>query len=255
MRYYTGDILTKSSSFTPVSILQIKLQFEQLNIDKSGIRIKPGDIFKLLGDQKTPVDDHTSDMVNHYITKSLEQSSPAGAFVLADAVETKSVQEIALPGLTFRSGNIIRKMLRNAEHYALFLVTAGPEPENLAKRLMEKGDYLEAYITDLVASSLVESVADLVQEQVRSLASSRGMFITNRYSPGYCSWNVAEQQKLFTLFPEGTCGISLSASSLMDPVKSASGIIGMGRNVKFNDYTCEICPMNNCMFRKLKNHL
>lgn len=213
----------------------------------------PGDIFKLLGGPQTPVDDHTSDMVNHYITKCLELSSLAGAFVLADAGQTKSAHEIALGGIRFDTGKTITKMMQNATSYALFLVTAGPEPESLAKRLLEKGDYLEGYITDLVASGLVESVADQVQEQVRSLAASRGMLITNRYSPGYCSWNVEEQQKLFTLFPKDSCGISLSASSLMDPVKSASGIIGMGRNVKFNDYTCEICPMKNCQFRKKKD--
>lgn len=229
------------------------MQFEQLNIDKSGIRVEPGDIYKLLGDQQSPVDDHTSEMVNHYITECLELSSLAGAFVLADAGQTKSAHEIALGGIRFHTGKIISKMLQNATSYALFLVTTGPEPENLARKLLEKGEYLEAYITDLVASSLVESVADQLQEQVRSLAVSRGMLITNRYSPGYCSWNVEEQQKLFTLFPEGSCGISLSTSSLMSPVKSASGIIGMGREVTFQDYTCEICLMKNCQFRKKKD--
>lgn len=173
--------------------------------------------------------------------------------MLADAVQTKSAHEIALGGIRFDTGKTISKMLQNATSYALFLVTAGPEPENLARKLLEKGDYLEAYITDLVASGLVESVADQVQEQVRSLAASHGMLITNRYSPGYCSWNVEEQQKLFTLFPERSCGISLSSSSLMNPVKSASGIIGMGREVTFQDYTCEICPMKNCQFRKKKD--
>ncbi|MCK5694244.1 MAG: methionine synthase, partial [Bacteroidales bacterium] len=92
-----------------------------------------------------------------------------------------------------------------------------------------------------------------IQEQVRNLAKELGLHITNRYSPGYCSWNVEEQQKLFSLFPKGTCGISLSESSLMSPVKSISGIIGIGAEVKYREYTCEICPMLNCQFRKVGN--
>jgi cobalamin-dependent methionine synthase I len=131
----------------------------------------------------------------------------------------------------------------------------GPEPEKLARELLDRGDYLEAYITDLSASALVDSVAACVHEDIRREADRQGNKVTNRYSPGYCSWDVAEQQKLFSLFPENTCGISLSESSLMSPVKSISGIIGTGPRVKFNEYTCEICPMKTCTFRKTTNQL
>ena len=231
------------------------MENKQLQIDQSLIHVDPGTIIKLLGEQEDHVDSHTLELVNIQIDMCRNISSPAGTFEVIEAEELSSVDEIALGGIRFNTGKIISKMLQNATSYAFFLVTAGPEPENLAKQLLEKGDYLEGYITDLVASGLVESVADQVQEQVRSLAASRGMLITNRYSPGYCSWNVDEQQKLFAFFPEGSCGISLSTSSLMNPVKSASGIIGLGREVTYQDYTCEICPMKNCVFRKLKNHL
>ena len=144
-------------------------------------------------------------------------------------------------------------MLRNSEYYAFFLVTAGPEPEILARAMLNEGNYLEGYIMDLVASAMVDLAADQVEEQVKNLAEQQGKVITNRYSPGYCSWNVEEQHKLFSLFPELCCGISLSESSLMNPIKSISGIIGVGADVKYSDYTCEICPMQNCQFRKVRD--
>jgi len=59
-----------------------------------------------------------------------------------------------------------------------------------------------------------------------------GKKITNRYSPGYCGWDVTEQHKLFQLMPENYCGIKLTPSALMDPVKSISGIIGIGKMLK-----------------------
>jgi len=36
----------------------------------------------------------------------------------------------------------------------------------------------------------------------------------------------------------------------MDPEKSVSGIIGIGENVRFNPYTCGMCDMKDCIYRK-----
>jgi hypothetical protein len=234
--------------------MQALLDTRYAEIDKSRIMVDPGEILKHLGEQQGGVDTHTAGLVKHFITESLRISTPAGVFVLAEALESSSAEKISIPGLAFDSGKIIHKMLRHSESYVFFLVTAGPEPENLARSLMTEGSYLEGYIVDLAASAIVDLAADQIQEQVRNLAENRGVKITNRYSPGYCSWNVVEQQKLFSLFPEGCCGISLSESSLMNPVKSVSGIIGIGTEVAYRDYTCEICPMLNCHFRKVRDH-
>jgi len=222
-------------------------------IDKSQIRIDPGEMMKLLGEQEAMIDEHTSGLVETYMAECLRISSPQGAILLAETLDSASAEEIRVQDLVFDSGKIIHKMLRYSSCYALFIVTAGPEPENLARSLLNQGNYLEGYIADLLASALVDAAADQIQENVRSYAQKQGMKITNRYSPGYCSWKVEEQQKLFSLFPEGCCGISLSESSLMSPVKSISGIIGIGDNVEYRDYTCEICPMIDCAFRKQKN--
>ena len=220
-------------------------------IDKNLIRIDPGEILRLLGEQEGMIDVHTTGLVEKYITECLRISAPSGAFVLTEALESLSAEEISIPGLVFDSGNIIHLMLRHSEKYALLVVTAGPEPENLARSLISEGNYLDGYIVDLVASTFVDLAADQVQEQIRKLAHLGGLKITNRYSPGYCSWNVEEQQKLFSLFPKGCCGITLSDSSLMNPMKSISAIIGLGTEVKYRDYTCEICPMKDCHFRRV----
>ena len=218
-------------------------------IDKTRIRPDAVEICRLLGEQQGVVDIHTRDLVEQYMAKCLQLSSPEGAFVLTDAHSSTRVGEIRLPGISFDIGKIIQKMLQYSESYAIFIVTAGPEPEQLARTLLSEGSYLEGYIVDLAASTIVDLAADQVHEQVKGLAKLHGLRITNRYSPGYCSWNVEEQQKLFSLFPEGCCDISLSDSSLMNPVKSLSGIIGLGAEVKYNEYTCKICPMKNCHFR------
>jgi hypothetical protein len=230
--------------------MQESHKIHSAHIDKTRIQLDRVEIYRLLGEQQAMVDNHTRDLVEQYMANCLQRSSPEGAFVLIEANTSPQEGEIRLPQISFDIGKIIQNMLQYSESYAFFMVTAGPEPEQMARTLLSEGNYLEGYIVDLVASTIVDLVADQVQEQIKGLAEQYGLRITNRYSPGYCSWNVEEQQKLFSLFPEGCCGISLSDSSLMNPVKSISGIIGLGAEVKYNEYTCKICPMKNCQFRR-----
>jgi hypothetical protein len=55
---------------------------------------------------------------------------------------------------------------------------------------------------------------------------------------------------LFPLFKGETCGVCLTESSLMLPIKSVSGIIGLGQTVKHLDYTCGLCDFEQCYKRK-----
>ena len=71
-------------------------------------------------------------------------------------------------------------------------------------------------------------------------------------SPGYCGWHVSEQQLLFPLFEGQTCGVRLTDSSLMVPIKSVSGIIGLGKEVRRLDYTCGLCDFKQCYKRRKK---
>jgi len=72
------------------------------------------------------------------------------------------------------------------------------------------------------------------------------------FSPGYCNWSMAEQQKLFSLLPPGFCGIQLSPSSLMHPIKSVSGIIGIGTSCKQKGYQCEWCNDKDCIYGRIR---
>jgi hypothetical protein len=114
--------------------------------------------------------------------------------------------------------------------------------------MIEK-DLLKGFVCDVVGSEIVEAAADLMQAELEETMIRSGKKITNRYSPGYCGWDVADQHKIFKLVNSGFCGIRLTESALMDPVKSVSGIIGIGKEVKLNPYTCKMCNMTDCIYR------
>ncbi len=225
---------------------------ELLKIDKSQISIDPEEILSFLGSSGGELDRHTLEIIENYIAECLEIMSPKGAYAIFEAVESDSKVDIEIEGTVFHTGKIIRNILRNSELYTFFAVTAGPEPERLAKSLIENSQFLEGYIVDMIGSGMVESVADQVHNHIKNLTQIRGQKATNRYSPGYCSWDVSEQQKLFSLLPDGCCGITLSDSSMMTPIKSISSIVGIGSAVEYKDYYCEICSMKNCLYRKTK---
>ena len=153
---------------------------------------------------------------------------------------------------SFDMGKIILRQLRGSEAYALFVCTSGTEYEAYQQRLKEQGDMVRVFIADALGSVIAEKCADQMEATLQENIDKLGWHHTNRFSPGYCGWHVSQQQLLFPLFEGHTCGVQLTDSSLMVPIKSVSGIIGIGKKVRKLDYTCGLCDFQQCYKRKLK---
>ena len=152
----------------------------------------------------------------------------------------------------FEMGNIILRQLRGSEAFALFVCTSGLEFEAYQQRLKEQGDMVRVFIADALGSVIAEKCADQMEKALQESIDKLGWMHTNRFSPGYCGWHVSQQQLLFPLFQGHTCGVKLTDSSLMIPIKSVSGIIGLGEKVRKLEYTCGLCDFKQCYKRKKK---
>ena len=152
----------------------------------------------------------------------------------------------------FDMGRIILHQLKGSEAYALFIATAGIEYESYLQRLKNEGDMVRVYIADALGSVIAEKTADMLETYLQESIDKLSWHHTNRFSPGYCGWHVSQQQLLFPLFQGHTCGVRLTESSLMLPIKSVSGIIGLGKEVRRLDYTCGLCNFEKCYKRKRK---
>jgi hypothetical protein len=159
-------------------------------------------------------------------------------------------KSITILDQVFMIRKIIFGQIKRSDSAALFLCTAGEEIGEKSRIFMNGRDLLRGYIYDVVGSEIVEAAAELMQDELEKKMAESGRKITNRFSPGYCGWDVAEQHKLFNLMNDNFCGIRLSPSSLMEPVKSVSGIIGIGENVRRRPYTCNLCDLKDCIYRK-----
>ena len=198
----------------------------------------------------------TPDPFPEMIATALEQSvllcDIKGSLLIFDRVTVDKSGSFIVHGVTFQTGKKIASQLREAEGCALFMCTAGPGIGKRSSELMATHDFIEGYIYDVIGSVTVEAAIDRIQDGFESERLVKGMNISNRYSPGYCGWSLNEQKQFFTLFPDQHCGIKLSESCLMDPVKSISGVIGFGSKVKKTDYECQMCELESCLYRKIR---
>lgn len=191
---------------------------------------------------------------NEYLDEALNFATKLpdikGAFYRTSRMNFPDKKDrIIVDGIEFCIGKTVAKELRNSESVFLFICTAGNEISKLAQELIKGDNPVLGYVYNVLGSATVEAATDCIQNEIRKMAASSGNLITNRYSPGYCKWSVADQHKLFSFFPENCCGIRLTESALMHPIKSVSGIIGEGKEVNYRKYICDLCDSTECFYR------
>jgi hypothetical protein len=223
------------------------------NIDFKQLQLKSSQIEAVLGYKEGTDRSFVISLIDEVLTESAAISNIKAQYSVFNDVELDDMTKyLRIKNTYFHIKNIVFSQLRKTDSVAIFLCTAGAEIGIRSKEAMQKRDFLTGYIYDIVGSEIVEAAADIMQEELEKSMLDSGMKITNRYSPGYCSWDVSEQHKLFDLIPENFCSINLTQSALMDPVKSISGIIGIGKMVKYNQYTCGMCDSVDCIYRRVK---
>jgi hypothetical protein len=179
-------------------------------------------------------------------------SIEGGCFVQEDVSFDPGGERFRAGGIEFQAGAIVAGQLARSTALGVFLCTAGRGIEELSRALLAGGDPFTGYVANAMGSLVVDGAMDRLQEDFGARMAGRGLRITNRYSPGYCGWHVSEQQRLFRLLPAGAFGVRLTDTSLMQPIKSVSGVIGVGERVRFNEYTCSRCELESCIYRDIK---
>ena len=201
------------------------------------------DNYKLSARMSSLVDDcakHAHQLINplySYIIKDVEWARGSIAFI-EDSIIFKS--------------QVVVQLLEQCQQVAIFLVTIDKYLEETAWKLSRDGLILQATVLDAVGSSAVEKAADSVQDKIREIAETEGLVTSQRFSPGYCDWNIGQQRMLFHALTGHTLGVRLTGECLMIPQKSISGIVGIGSpDGKAESYNpCEFCNKQDCPGRR-----
>lgn len=146
----------------------------------------------------------------------------------------------------------IGAFLQHARLIATFIVTIGSAVERLSRGWLRAGKVMQGTIADAIASEAATAAEAGLRGEVRAWAQARGLDMTPPYSPGYCGMSIRQQIPLFASVPAREINVRLTPSCLMLPVKSISGLIGIGPADKINPhgYPCETCDHPNCMQRR-----
>jgi hypothetical protein len=236
------DMLKNKSSF-----------ISEFNFDKNEISVTKKSLSLFMGytdEIPKPLDD----ALDVLFKKLHEKYIPSGGVGIFSDIKVED-NGFYCNGVFFHTGRIIAKNLKDAEFLAFFIVTAGIEFDLWSDASFKDDNMLLGYVIDCAGSELAEELAGKVEKKLIRLSNENlpdggSFFISNRYSPGYCGWDVIEQKKLFSFFPENFCGIKLTDSALMIPVKSVSGVIGLGKKINKAEYQCSICDKEDCIRKR-----
>jgi hypothetical protein len=231
-----------------MKVREFQFQVADLDVDR-------GTVERVMGYEEWHSPDPFPAMIDEVLNEAPGLCDIRGGYLIRESIEIERENRLLhIDGASFDIKNIIAAQLRKAEGAALFVCTAGEKIGKYAAQLMKSGDLLKGYIVDVVGSEMVESAMDAIQNKLAAELEANGLYITDRYSPGYCGWNVSEQHKLFSFFPDNFCGVTLTPTALMQPIKSVSGVIGIGHQVKRRGYVCHLCQMTDCIYRN-KRHV
>ena len=228
-----------------MNIREYNFDFKELTLDLQGLRA-------ILGFKESPVPAPFDDYLCEALDFASQLTDIKACSRTIDNIKLEpSNGSMVADGTTFLVGKTVLKELRHSEKLLFFVCTAGKTISDKSSAMLMGDDPAKGYIYDQVGIFLTEAVGDRMHQLIREELAP-GQTTTNRYSPGYCHWAVSDQHHLFSLFPPAPCGVTLTPSSLMNPVKSISGVIGIGNSVTYREYPCALCLSLNCIYRRVK---
>ena len=218
----------------------------------SGLVVRREDLYRGLGYGETVPQPDVSALVETVWKRAGEVAEPRFCYEIIDG-EKRDKTHIRIGETEFLCGSIIAGYLDGVERFVVFVTTAGAEYEAYLRELKESGDLVSEYIADALGSVIAEALVSGVGRRIEQELVRTGETLSYPYSPGYCGWHIREQAKLFSLLPDTPCGVRLTESSLMVPIKSVSGIYGLGPGIRRQGYACEICGLETCYKRNATN--
>lgn len=239
-----------TAEHSPNSWLSFFLNAQELSCSATGLDLKDESLCEFLGFDLSVLNPDLADILYRLKKEALAVCKPRLGirFVTGNKIDKSHLK---VGGISFQPSYIITKVLQNVDFYILMVSTVGEELDSWIEAERETGDVVEAFIADGIGSALAESIVDYGQKEVGRLLQQWGLNTSNAYSPGYCDWDVSEQKMFFSLLPNAFCGIHLTDSCLMLPIKSVSSLIGVGVETRKKAYGCAICKNKNCYKRKI----
>lgn len=213
------------------------------------LNLTPARIYRELGyDRETP-DEEIRELTGALLERVETVVKPCGTFRLYDGRAGAGVVELD-EGAVLPVGEALAGVLAGCHSFAVLAATAGDAYGEL--RDDHRDDPVADYVLDGIGNCVVAAVGRLLEHRIAAEVPTQRH--GSRISPGYCGWPLVGQRDIFRLLGGEPCGITLTSGCLMRPLKSISGIVGIGHDVRPGGHGCRWCSLDNCARRKGKRH-
>ena len=146
---------------------------------------------------------------------------------------------------TFFKSIVFSLHCRNADEMVMMAATIGGAFDEEVDRMLARGEPTRAFIFNALGSTAVETVAELMTQNIYRQERLRRNRCGLRYSAGYADFTLQQQKRIFEILQPEEIGIHINDYFIMSPVKSITAFIPVGPNVVEGKYPCEICDKCN----------
>ena len=222
----------------------IYINFSKLKIDKD-------EVLRYLGHNGQIINQDMMNLIDECRREIVHIILPRFTYRYMNVKNTEEgiiVEETSL----ILKGNDIKNHLKNSVECALMAVTLGNDIERKTRQY-ERTNLTKGIILDACATTAVEEVCDMVENEIKEYAEKKGMGITFRYSPGYGDLPLDIQGSfLNVLDAQKKIGLTISEANILFPRKSVTAIIGIiDKNIKIKKRSCKECSKyESCSFRR-----
>ena len=202
----------------------------------------------------------SADSLSHFTGKTLESLTARITDIMRPRIIYRMLRIVSCNGSLQLEGGLrfnslkATKIFHGCTDVCCFLATIGNNIDKEIVRLTNRRRSPDAYILDAMGSNAIENVVESFHNRTKKRLLSEGKAVTLRLSPGYCDWPLQEQEKIFSLLDAEKIGVELTASSLMQPRKTISGIFGIMsifadcKKAPYNP--CSDCRKEHCIARR-----
>jgi len=149
-------------------------------------------------------------------------------------------------GFTFESA-VMAKNLEGVQRVFAYVVTCGVEVDDWSRG---QGDYFVGLWLDMIKEMILKDTMIRFSDMICGKYDIERFATMNPGSGNADIWPITQQRLLFDLIGdvEKDVGVRLTASSLMSPIKSVSGILFPSESGYVN---CALCTREKCPNRKV----
>ena len=163
----------------------------------------------------------------------------------------KGIIELEGTNLILES-NDLYEILKDCNECILMAATLGINIEKDIKKY-SCTELTKGIIIDSCATTAIEEVCDIVQNEIENNILKNGQYLTFRYSPGYGDLSIEKNTEILTILNgQKEIGLTITNSGIMIPRKSVIAIIGITDKTVEQDKTSSSTCKNKskCKFKK-----